>query len=261
MFAVRIGLFFTLIFPAISFGDDPCLNWFKESGLKPGSNGCVLNCDVLPKDMSTFTCANRCDEFCKMKKCIPDLYWKNQFKVGRPLHWSAQNEITSRWSEAEKDQLMRALNQLPDDLKKVDFDGFYRMKKSVDIINPATTDGSGKSIVVYDIAFENPSWSTSNVITHELGHVIFLNMSRVERQKYSASLGWNKSLGSDETRAGEFVSSRAKDNPNEDFAENFSFFLVNPNTLKTKVPEAHKWFVGKLSSHFKLKEDCKKWQK
>ena len=43
--------------------DDDCENWFKSAGLKRGKD-CLLSCASTAVDMGTFTCPNRCDDFC-----------------------------------------------------------------------------------------------------------------------------------------------------------------------------------------------------
>lgn len=240
------------------FAEDLCFKWFQTAKIKPDSKDCILQCAVIPVDMSTFTCASRCEEFCKKSKCVADPVWAKKIKDGRPLNWTRKNEVTVKWTEVERQKILKILNRLPDELKNSSFEGFYRMKKSTDAINPATTDYSGKYIVIYDRAFENPFWTTESVITHELGHIIFLNMSYRDQQKYSAALGWNKALGFEEARPGPFISTRAKDDKNEDFAENFSFFLLDPSSLNSKVPIAYKWFSTQFSKDFKLKQDCEK---
>jgi hypothetical protein len=53
------------------------------------------------------------------------------------------------------------------------------------------------------------------------------------------------------------VSSRAKENSDEDFAENFAYFLSNQEVLSSTVPLAYKWILNKFSKDFKLKEECR----
>ncbi len=111
--------------------DDDCLKWFNNSGIAPDSKNCIIKCDVLPKDMATFACAERCDEFCKSKPCQTDSYWAGKIKIGKPERWDLPTEISANGSHAEKQRLLELLSRLPDELKSVPFDGFYRMKKSL----------------------------------------------------------------------------------------------------------------------------------
>ncbi len=251
---VKLLSFVLAIFSRTVFAEDPCLTWFQSSGVKSDGKGCLISCDLIPKDMSSFDCSDRCDEFCKAKKCQPNPYWKNKLKNGAPKNWNLPTEQPANWTDLEMTQMMTILNQLPDQLESFPLDGIYRMKKSVDIINPGSTSDDGKEIAIYDRAFHSPFWSLSSVVTHELGHMVFQSMGAAEKQKYIDVLGWNKKGA---IRPGEFVSSTAKDDVNEDFAENFSFFLLNRDILKSKVPKAYGWLVQKFTANFKLKDGCK----
>lgn len=44
-----------------------CESWFMESGLEADSADCELSCAVLPVDMGTFTCAQNCEKYCRLK--------------------------------------------------------------------------------------------------------------------------------------------------------------------------------------------------
>ena len=120
-------------------------------------------------DMSTFSCSQQCKEFCKEVKCEHHAFWKNKIKTGRPEKWETESEKTSEWTEEEKNQVAQILGQLPDELMNINFSGIYRMKKSVDIINPGTTLEDGHFIVLYDRAFGHTMWTTEEVLLHEIG--------------------------------------------------------------------------------------------
>ncbi len=251
---LTISLLF--LFPFLSLADN-CEDWFKNSKIPSNSRDCELVCLTLEIDMSTFTCHNKCEKFCKAspKKCTSDPYWKSKIKIGRPTGWDIPFEKTSNWKEDEKEKLTSILDRLPENMKSVDFEGFYRMTKSIDRINPATTADSGKVIVIYDNFFENLGLG-EQVITHELGHVMYLSLSRRDRENYKNTLGWKKADSDVDLRPGNFISSRAKDNADEDFAENISYFLNDSEKLKSQIPTAYKWIQNKFSKNFKLKEAC-----
>lgn len=177
-------------------------------------------------------------------------------KSGRPSEWKTINEKSSNWSKEEENLFLGVLSRLPDEIKKIPFDGFYPMQKSNTVTNPASTSESGKVIVIYDRTFKNPFWTAEDVILHELGHVIFLNMSKKEQRSYKNKLGWKNVSGRDMARDDGFVSSRAKDSPHEDFAENFSFFLKDSALLKSKAPTAYEWLIKRYKIDFKLKKGC-----
>lgn len=88
------------------------------------------------------------------------------------------------------------------------------------------------------------------------GHVSYLYLNNAERLSFKDQMGWKQSLSGDSSRKGDFVSSRAKDSPEEDFAESFLFFLKDPNFLKSKNIQAYEWLIKKYSVNFKYKKDC-----
>ncbi len=55
-----------------SFADE-CDVWFQKSKVKPGSDGCDIKCGIIPTDMATFTCPERCDDFCRPSSGNPHL--------------------------------------------------------------------------------------------------------------------------------------------------------------------------------------------
>ncbi len=48
--------------------DQDCVDWFKNSMIKPGSKNCEIECATLMTDMGTFMCPNQCDILCKAKE-------------------------------------------------------------------------------------------------------------------------------------------------------------------------------------------------
>lgn len=136
---IKLFLLIVLVLPLRVRAVDTCLKWFQASGVKSDNPGCLISCDMIPKDMSTFDCANRCDEFCKAKKCSPDTFWKNKLKNGAPKDWSLPTELPGTWTDLETGQIMAILNQLPDQLKDLPIEGLFRLKLSVDRVNPAST--------------------------------------------------------------------------------------------------------------------------
>lgn len=48
--------------------DKECVEWFKRSNVKPGSQDCEITCSTLITDMGTFTCPDQCEILCKPKE-------------------------------------------------------------------------------------------------------------------------------------------------------------------------------------------------
>lgn len=215
---------------------DTCFDWFVESKISKNDKACVSKCTTLQMDMSTFSCTQECEKFCNTI-CEPP------------------TEKSTSWTNEEKEKLQAVLGQLPDAFKKVAFKGFYRMQRSSAIGNPGSIAESGQEIVVYNSAFDGPGLSLDRIVAHELSHAIFLNFSKSEIKDYERSLGWSVA-SKGQARSGPFISSAARDNVDEDFANNIEYFLFAPEILKSKVPNAYSWILNKFSKNFKLKEAC-----
>lgn len=227
-----------------------CIDWFAHSKLKPGSKGCEVSCDALDVDLSTFMCHENCAEFCGSKKCPESSFWKDKIKAGRPDKWLFTSEVSVEWAPEDKAKLKLILNRLPEQLRVKKLVGFYRMRKSVQIINPAS-EQSG-SIVFYDHAFDG-MFPTDEVVAHELAHV--LAGSRLDA--YKKAVGWHKVKGDGTwARPGGFVDSEGEDDPDEDFASSLSTYLIRPEKLKSVSPKAYEWISLNLP-RFKLSEECK----
>lgn len=235
---------------------DTCIDWFNESKISKNDKACESKCTTLQMEMSTFSCSQECEKFCNTK-CEPNLYWKNKIKDGRPGKWEYNSEKTVEWSKDEKEPIEDLLARIPNNLIKLPLEGIYRMKKSIDIINPGSTSYDGKIIVLYNNTFEHPSWSIQDVLLHEIGHSIYEGYSSVDRQQYEKKLGWKKDNQGTYSKHGSFVSRRAHDNPTEDFAENFKYLLLNPEKLKSDNSQAFDWFNNRYKKQLKLKKECR----
>ncbi len=249
---MKLNIFIFITILSFSAFSDNCVDWFNSSGIAVLDKECISKCNVYPKDMGTFSCSNECDKFCTSQKCKIDPFFKDKIKLGRPNKWGNDSEKTVDWSVPEKEQVEKTLNRLPDELKKLSLDGVYRMKKSSDIVNPGSTSEDGQAIVLYDRAFGHPNWTTDDVLLHELGHMVYAGYTKAEQDKYKSDLGWKN----DQSRTDGFVSSRAKDDPIEDFAENFKYLLLYPDDLKRINDNAFKWFKKKYKKQLVLKKEC-----
>lgn len=241
-------------FVVINAHADTCAEWFQDSKINSGEPNCLSKCNTFEVDMSTYSCHSNCENFCKPKKCPPGLNWKSKIHTGRPTDWDYKTEVTLPWSKSEIEILENIFKILPDSLEKINFDGFYRMEKSVDRVNPATTS-LRKSIALYDNTFKHSAFKADRVVTHELAHIIYLNYSKSEVQDYLRTMGWEVKGGTYQ-RKGAFLISNIQESPEEDFAVNIEYFLFENANVRKNLPEAYKWIQIKYPKYFKLKEVC-----
>lgn len=114
-------------------------------------------------------------------------YLQKRFKKGAPKDWPHRVENPGAWSESEKEQMIEALEYLPELLLSDRIEGFYRLKKSKDHPNPASH--ANGIIIIYDSAFTNPS-GLERILAHELMHQSYTDLSEEERRDYRRATGW-----------------------------------------------------------------------
>lgn len=257
-YMLKIFMLCLLTLSAVSYAGDDCLDWFRDSGVLPNSKDCPIKCNLIDMDMNTFMCPNRCDEFCKpAPKCKPDPFWLKQIRSGRPEGWPNDSEMSAPWTTGDREILASALGQLPGDFKTKNLKGIFRMKKSIEIINPGTTtDGA---IALYDRAFGGP-FSLGRVVAHELAHLYYSAMKQDQQRGYLNLAGWEfqgrgRPMKPNEDR--QFVNKDAMSSPEEDFAHNVDTYLFEPNRLKSLSPKIFKWVENHFSKKFSLKTECK----
>jgi hypothetical protein len=120
-------------------------------------------------------------------------YSKERFKKGVPANWPHSTEKAGAWTEGEKERIIETLEELPDVLLSDKIAGIYRLKKSKDIPNPASS--SDGVIVIYDSGFDT-SRNLERIVAHELSHQNYRDLSNAEKQDYRRATGWHLKLES-----------------------------------------------------------------
>ncbi len=165
--------------------------------------------------------------------------WKEKLKVGRPEAWPHRDELATPWTINDEEKLIEALSELPKNLWSEKIKGIYRLKKSKDFPNPASSaDGV---IVLYDTAFrgENKKRTLARFLAHEFAHQKYLDLSDDDRESYHMVTNWmvgkSKSTGRNiyVSRKEGYVTEDGRLSPEEDFANNIEFFLFESALLKS----------------------------
>ncbi len=189
-------LFLFHIFGAPAFSADNCESWFAKSKLQIDSKGCELKCSILPVDMGTFDCPNRCKDFCQAKKTTPckiATLWSNKIKNIRPPQWPYSNENTSEMNEQEQAKLSSILKPMPAAFMPKDLDGIYKLERPRALFNLGTPSiYRNKQIILYQQAFDEPD-QLSHFLIHEIAHYLHENDLKAEFQSYKFALGWKDS--------------------------------------------------------------------
>ena len=136
-----------------------------------------------------------------------------------------------------------AFKKLPKILTHIGKITFYRERKSHVRGNPADVDTIKKEITLYDSIYQN---NFERVITHELSHILYDQLSDEEKDAYIKVAGWRPAK--DKTGKEVMINTRTvftepdgSTNPNEDFSNNLEYYLFDKKTLETKNPKIYQW--------------------
>lgn len=233
---------------------DDCLKWFQRTGILTSDKDCELKCFSQNVDMANFNCKLNCEKYCKSmnsKKCDPKESWLKKLKDGPPLEWPFSREKASLFSANERNHLEKILNRLPDAMPSENLKGIYKIAspKSLSTMGTPSTYLDGQ-IVLYQRAFDQPD-ELIHFFLHELAHHLHETKFKSKFLNYRKALKW-----SSESRPGPFLKNNSRQSAEEDFADNFEAYLLDPDSLKRSVPEAFSWMTKNFNDQFRLKE-CK----
>jgi hypothetical protein len=125
--------------------------------------------------------------YCKERSTASD-FALPRFQSKLPKNWPHLKEAATTWTEEEKEKVTEAIEQIPEILLSEKIIGIYRLKKSRDYPNPASS--SEGIITIYDSAFE-ASRNLGQIISHELAHQNFAELSEEAQQDYRRATGWH----------------------------------------------------------------------
>ncbi len=228
-----------------AFAENTCLKWFQNSKVSPTSKECILNCNTIIKDMSTFDCASRCDDFCKANKCKIDGFWEKILNTSTAFNAFSDDEFNS---------IATALSRLPKDWRPQALKGFVNANKPIDltaILTPASN--TDDQIFLFKRSFSLSNDELTRVIAHEVTHLLMGKEWSNILLQYKHDFGWKV----DKHRPGNFVEIDGKMSAEEDLANNLEYYIFDPSTLKAKSPTIHKWLGKKLQHSLKLQKGCK----
>lgn len=200
---------------------------------------------VKPTSVNTY-----CKQFTKAYE-----YSKDRFKNGIPPNWPHPKEQSGIWTTAEKERVTEVLEDFPDVLLSQKINGIYRLKRSKDYPNPASS--SDGIIVIYDSAFD-PSRNLGRIIAHELSHQNHHDISNTDQQDYRRATGWRLRLESDRNvywigRKTGYVEEDGKISYEEDYSNNLEHYLYDADKLKKETPTAYEWIKKHFGDSFQLK--------
>ncbi len=101
-----------------------------------------------------------------------------------PVFWNQKKEKFKKWNKKEKNVLLKAFEELPEQLVKNQNFKLHRAFKSDFENNPASCIPEKSTIVLYDSFFKENS---SRILAHELAHFLYSSISKDKKEKYKTT--------------------------------------------------------------------------
>ncbi|MEI8346295.1 MAG: hypothetical protein WCG27_02430 [Pseudomonadota bacterium] len=157
------------------------------------------------------------------------------------------------WSKTAIRNLNESLRVLPPYVKTLPaFQRFY----AVDLkANPKTKDFGGLTQSKDNKSDYFPTWQRilldyrsplTEMIIHELGHAYDYSMHTISEKDPFCSLNWEKKGKKFILRSKTLVSEQAYENVNENFAEDFTFYITDPKLLKETSPKDYNFIKANV---------------
>ncbi len=179
--------------------------------------------------------------------------WLSSLKDGAPLNWPLKREKFGKWTISERKILEERLSLLPDFVLDRNPSGIYRGFLSRNLENPAISNNETKAIIIYDPFFSEIELLQQKIISHEVGHFIFRELTTEQISEFRKLSGWSVERNQVYKLVPpiQVIAEDSRDSIDEDFANNLEFYSLdeeglkkfNPkmlNFFKNNFPKAHK---------------------
>lgn len=182
---------------------------------------------------------------CEIQSLFGESATNKLAKLYREFHFNASNLAHNKGSafrERELDTIIYSFQQLPKFMfenktrylirDSKNYTGFYAN------VAGYTEDGTGH--ITFFNKWLNSSRSTQvYTVIHEYGHLLGAKLGIQQSYMWAMLSNWHNYDTDGENESGAIISSYARGNPEEDFAESFSAYRFNPKLLKTHSPEKY----------------------
>lgn len=185
----------------------------------------------------TYVSGTNVSESCREYRTLKPLIIK--FSQNMPKGWPHKKEKFRRWTEKEKSDITKALNELPAVLTQIGELKIYRAIKSEIPDNPGTSAPEEKIITLYDSISKH---ELKRVLVHELAHIYYASFSKDELESYYQAAQWkfDKSENIYVTDRKSFLVADSKIGPEEDFSNNIEYFYFKKADIE-KEQNIYNW--------------------
>lgn len=182
-------------------------------------------------------------EYCKNRWTDADIHIK-QLKDDPILGWQNKGEIFKKWKKDEMQVVLEVLPKLPVWAETKNY-FFRRAEKSINHGNPATSELTQRSIILYDLFFKYPN--KLGAIGHETSHFLFQKLSLADMTEFETLSGWDIKIKNDKVYV---IPPKKPIKPDsvidkeEDFTNHMEFYISTPDELKKMNPKMFE-FISK----------------
>ena len=185
-------------------------------------------------------------EHCREKWKGADTYvlrFKNS-----PINGWQFKEIFKSWKKDEIQILLEILPTLPEWTENEKYI-FYRAISSIHKDNPATSEVTYGSIVIYDQFFKERN--KNSILVHESGHHLFKKLSIHEIEEFAALSGWQEEVSKDRKvyilPPKTLIKPDSAVNKEEDFTNHLESFHENSIEYKKNHPKTYDFLLKRYS--------------
>lgn len=180
-------------------------------------------------------------EYCKNRWANADIHIK-QFKDDPIPGWSNNGETFTQWKQNEIQDVLEILPKLPAWTEIKNY-FFRRADKSIHEGNPATSELTQRSIILYDLFFKHPD--KLGTIGHEASHFLFPKLSPADLSEFETLSGWDIEVKDDKVYILPPKNPLKPDsviNKEEDFTNHMELYISSPKQLKKRNQKMFDFF-------------------
>lgn len=181
-------------------------------------------------------------EHCRERWKDADRFIK-QFKDEPIPGWINKSETIKKWNRSEIQTVLEILPRLPK-WTKIEQYTFRRADKSIHKDNPATSELTNKTIILYDKFFTYKD--KLGAIGHETSHFLFPSFSSEDLATFADLSGWDVEVKDDKIYVlppKEPLQVDSVLNKEEDFTNYMELYISNPKRLRERNRKMYEFLL------------------
>lgn len=177
------------------------------------------------------------DESCRKS---PFKFNNFEFVNKAPDGWSRPEEF-KKWSEDEIKYFLDLGQNLPELLKKIQFNYVFSIKSPADSKNPAMSFADSKTLIFYQSFFK--SKNGLKILGHEVSHFLYWKLTDDQKMEFAKKSGWTIIAKKKLTPPRNPIYEDSVNSPAEDFANNTEAYYFDRERLQKNNPVLIDFFL------------------